>query len=72
MVSLYDAESGTAALYPLAATRADASAELSTPYGWTGRNVQVLAFFLSEGAVGGTDSKQLISDSVWGGNLQLD
>lgn len=72
MASLFDAESGTAALYPLAATRADAAAELSIPYGWSGRSVQVLAFFISEGGVGGTDSKQLVSDSVWGGNIQLD
>lgn len=71
MASLYDSESGTAAIYPFAASRADGTAELASPAGWTGRSVQVLAFFIDEAAASGIENKQQVSDSVWGGTLEL-
>lgn len=71
MVSLYDAESGIAGIYPLAAAREDGSAELQTPEGWNGRNVQVFAFFLALAAIGGNTTKTQVSDTAWGGTVLL-
>jgi len=71
MVSLFDEEFSIAGIYPVAATRADTTAQLIIPEGWAGRSVQLLAFFLAANAVGTAENKQQVSDTSWGGVVAL-
>jgi len=71
MVSVYDEAENASAIYMAAASRSDSAAELELPANWSGKTVQILAFFLAENGIGSSDQKQLVSNTSYGGSLVL-
>lgn len=71
MAAVIDPDSGSAFCFPNIARRLDEFAELKIPEGFTGRNLTVMAFVVSGGALMKVKSKDDVSDSQVVGEVIL-
>ena len=70
-VSCYDADSGEAVYFLNCASRADGNVTLSLPAEWSGRSLQVLAFFNSLKNPSDTVSREMVSNTGYAGSVVL-
>lgn len=70
-VGLFDPGSGESVYFINCASRADASISLNTPVEWTGRKVEVLAFFSTGTNLIMNTKRQSVSNTQWLGSVVL-
>lgn len=71
MAGVYDPETGSGYTLSGVFKRSDAGGVLTLPDNWSGRAVELFLFMVSTLSVGENNSKELVSDTLYMGNLQL-
>lgn len=71
MIGLFDADSFTALTFLNCATRAEAGVEIAIPVRWSGRTIQIFAFFLSPKGMSVANAREMVSGTVYCGNVVL-
>jgi hypothetical protein len=71
MLGVFDPATATALTFPNCAIRSASAAEISLPARWAGRTVEVFAFFLSPKGMSVANSKDMVSDTIYGGTIEL-
>ncbi|MBE0650048.1 MAG: hypothetical protein IH595_04320 [Bacteroidales bacterium] len=71
MVGVYDPETGTGYTELGILKRSDAGGVLTLPDNWAGRMVELFLFMVSTLSAGEIHSKEMVSDTLYMGNLQL-
>ena len=71
MVGMYDAEAGLGYTLSGSYKRSDATGLITLPDNWAGRTVELFVFVVSPLSSGETHSKEMISETLYMGSLQL-
>ena len=71
MVSVYNEADNVSLAYASVAERSTGTAELDIPTEWAGKTVEVLVFLIAADAIGGVETKSQVSNTVWGGQVEL-
>jgi len=71
MLSIYNEDENQSLIYSSVASRSEGTVQLEMPSEWTGRMVQILVFLIAEEAIGSIETKQQVSNTIWGGSIEL-
>lgn len=71
MLSVYNEEVNKSLLFSQVARRADGGIQLEMPAEWSGKSVQIFVFLISSSAIGAVETKEQVSDTIWGGAVEL-
>ncbi len=72
MIGAYHDETGSGYVIPGAFQRSDQSGEINLPDNWSGRSVEIYLFMVSTLASGIKYSREMVSDTLYLGNFNLE
>jgi hypothetical protein len=71
IVSLYDRQTAEVVYFPGCASRQEESVTIGLPANWSGRTAEVLVFLISLEGNGSSASRELVSNTVYAGSVEI-
>jgi len=71
IASLYDKKSGEVVYFPGCASRQEGTVDLDLPANWSGRIAEVFVFLISLEGTGLSASRELVSNTVYAGSVEI-